>query len=234
MGHKKLIRFQAIKSFPNVLESPPGMKGKWKEFFKNNNSIILELACGKGEYAVGLARLFPNKNFIGVDIKGNRIFIGAKKCLDEGLNNSAFLRTQIDKIADYFAPCEVEEIWLTFPDPQLRKSKAKKRLTHPKFLRLYQQFLTPGASIHLKTDSPVLYHFTKMVIELFGLISVKDIDNVYAQGETEEVLKIKTHYEGLDIAQSNQIFYLQFKLPAMIPDKDAELKQKLFDEEQID
>ena len=233
MGHKKLIRFEAIKSFPNVLESPPEMKGKWNNFFKSNNPITLELACGKGEYTVGLARLFPNKNFIGVDIKGNRIYIGAKKCLDEGLANGAFLRTQIDKITDYFAPCEVEEIWLTFPDPQLRKSKAKKRLTHPKFLRLYQQFLKPGASIHLKTDSPVLYHFTKMVIELFELILVKDIDNVYAQAAIDEALKIQTHYEGLDIAQSNRVFYLQFKLPAIIPDKDSELKQRVFNEEQI-
>lgn len=233
MGHKKLIRFEAIKYFLNVLESPPDMKGKWKEFFKNNNPITLELACGKGEYTVGLARLFPNKNFIGVDIKGNRIYIGAKKCLDEGLANGAFLRTQIDTIIEYFAPGEVEEIWLTFPDPQLRKSKAKKRLTHPKYLRLYQQFLKPGASIHLKTDSPVLYHFTKMVIELFELILVKDIDNVYAQAAIDEALKIQTHYEGLDIAQSNRVFYLQFKLPAIIPDKDSELKQRVFNEEQI-
>ena len=233
MGHKKLIRFAAIKHFLNVLESPPDMKGKWKEFFKNNNPISLELACGKGEYTVGLARLFPQRNFIGVDIKGNRIYIGAKKCLDEGLANGAFLRTQIDTIIEYFAPGEVEEIWLTFPDPQLRKSKAKKRLTHPKFLRLYQQFLKPGASIHLKTDSPVLYHFTKMVIELFELILVKDIDNVYAQAAIDEALKIQTHYEGLDIAQSNRVFYLQFKLPAIIPDKDSELKQRVFNEEQI-
>ena len=233
MGHKKLIRFAAIKHFFNVLESPPDMKGKWKEFFKNNNPISLELACGKGEYTVGLARLFPQRNFIGVDIKGNRIYIGAKKCLDEGLANGAFLRTQIDTIIEYFAPGEVEEIWLTFPDPQLRKSKAKKRLTHPKFLRLYQQFLKPGASIHLKTDSPVLYHFTKMVIELFELILVKDIDNVYAQAAIDEALKIQTHYEGLDIAQSNRVFYLQFKLPAIIPDKDSELKQRVFNEEQI-
>lgn len=231
MGHKKLIRFQAIKSFHNVLESPQEMAGRWKVFFKNNNPITLELACGKGEYTVGLSRLFPNRNFIGVDIKGNRIFIGAKKCIDEELNNGAFLRTQIDKIADYFAPGEVEEIWLTFPDPQLRKSKAKKRLTHPKFLRLYQKILTADASIHLKTDSPDLYYFTKVVIELFNLVLVKDIDNVYAQQEINEALKIKTHYEGLDIAQSSRVFYLQFKLPVVIPNKDDELKQIVFDEE---
>lgn len=233
MGQKKLIRFAAIKEFPNVLEFPKEMKGQWNEFFKNNNAITLELACGKGEYTVGLARLYPQRNFIGVDVKGNRIYIGAKKCLAEGLSNGAFLRTQIDRIAEYFAPGEADEIWLTFPDPQLRTGKHKKRLTHPKFLRLYQQFLKPGGIIHLKTDSPHLYRFTKTVIELYGLSLVKDIDNVYAQENIDEVLKIKTHYEGLDIAQSNRIFYLQFRLPAEIPNNDEALKQRVFDEEKI-
>ena len=140
---------------------PENMAGKWNEFWKNNNPIILELACGKGEYAVGLARLYPEKNFIGIDLKGNRIWVGAKKALQQNLTNAAFLRTQIDQVCDYFAKNEVEAIWITFPDPQLRRSKAKKRLTHPKFLRLYQQFLVPGGLIHLKTDSPDLYRFTK-------------------------------------------------------------------------
>jgi tRNA (guanine-N7-)-methyltransferase len=234
MGQKKLIRFAAIKEFPNVLEFPDEMKGQWNTFFKNNNPVTLELACGKGEYTVGLARLFPQRNFIGVDVKGNRIYIGAKKCLTEGLSNGAFLRTQIDRIAEYFAPGEVEEIWLTFPDPQLRTGKHKKRLTHPKFLRLYQQFLKPGGTIHLKTDSPQLYRFTKTVIEHYDLSPVIDMENVYAQGNIDEVLKIKTHYEGLDIAQSNRIFYLQFRLPSIIPDKDDVLKQKVFDEEKTD
>jgi tRNA (guanine-N7-)-methyltransferase len=233
MGHKKLIRFAAIKEFSNVLEMPAGIKGKWNNFFKNDNPVTLELACGKGEYTVGLARLFPQRNFIGVDIKGNRIYVGAKKCLDEGLQNGAFLRTTIDRITEYFGKDEVEEIWLTFPDPQLRSGKLKKRLTHPKFLRLYQQFLQPGGSIHLKTDSPQLYNFTKLVIELFGLILVKDIDNVYSRLPVDEVLKIKTHYEELDIAQSNRVFYLQFSLPTIIPGNDEALKKKVFDEEQI-
>lgn len=234
MGQKKLIRFAAIKEFSNVLEFPKEIKGQWNEFFKNNHPITLELACGKGEYTVGLARMFPQRNFIGVDIKGNRIYIGAKKCLEEGLHNGAFLRTQIDRIAEYFAPDEIAEIWLTFPDPQLRKGKHKKRLTHPKFLRLYQQFLKPGGSVHLKTDSPQLYNFTKTVIELFGLILVKDTDNVYAQPEIDNALRIKTHYESLDIAQSNRVFYLQFKLPAVIADCDEELKQRIFNEEKAD
>jgi tRNA (guanine-N7-)-methyltransferase len=226
MGHKKLLRFAAIKSFWNVLEYPENMPGRWPEHFKNNNPIILELACGRGEYTVGLARLFKDQNFIGVDIKGNRIYIGAKTCLDEGLNNASFLRTQIGMLPSYFAKNEVKEIWLTFPDPQLRTSRARKRLTHPEFLRLYQQVLIPGGLIHLKTDSPALYRFTKQVIELYKLELVEDYNNVYAQSNSE-VLKIKTHYEALDIAQSNTIFYLKFKLPGEIQDKDSELHKLL-------
>jgi len=165
MAHKKLIRFAELKTFSNVLENPTGMPGKWAEFFSNNNPIILELACGKGEYAVGLGELHADKNFIGIDLKGNRIWVGAKKALQQGLKNVAFLRTQIDKINEHFAKEEVSEIWITFPDPQLRLSKAKKRLTHPKFLRMYQQLLKRGGLIHLKTYSPDLYSFTKKVIE---------------------------------------------------------------------
>src|SRR5688572_26187669 len=147
MGQKKLIRFAEIATFPNVLEHPSNMPGKWKDFFKNDNPIILELACGKGEYAVGLGSMYANKNFIGIDLKGNRIWAGAKKALAQNLNNVAFLRTQIDKLTDYFAPDEISEIWITFPDPQLRISRAKKRLTHPKFLRVYQQILKPEGKI---------------------------------------------------------------------------------------
>ena len=167
MGQKKLQRFEELKTFSNVLQFPENMPGKWNSFFNNSHPIVLELACGKGEYAVSLGKMFPEKNFIGVDLKGNRIWVGAKKALENNLNNVAFLRTQIDKIADYFAKNEVSEIWITFPDPQLRNSKAKKRLTHPKFLRSYQQFLIPGGLIHLKTDSPNLYEFTKLVIEMY-------------------------------------------------------------------
>ena len=133
VAQKKLQRFAEIKTFPNVLENPMGMKGKWRSFFKNENPVILELACGRGEYTIGLARLFPQQNFIGIDIKGNRMYIGAKKCLTEKISNAAFLRTQIEKLPDYFSEGEADEIWITFPDPHLRKSKAKKRLTHPRF-----------------------------------------------------------------------------------------------------
>jgi tRNA (guanine-N7-)-methyltransferase len=234
MGQKKLIRFEAIRHFTNVLEYPQDMKGNWADFFKNDNPVTLELACGKGEYAVGLGRMHPDRNFIGIDIKGNRIWRGAKTALDEGLQNIAFIRSHIDKITDYFAAGEIAEIWITFPDPQLRGSRAKKRLTHPKFLRLYQQILKPEGSIHLKTDSPDLYKFTLDVIELFGLEIVEQTDHVYAQPDIKPELQIKTHYEGLDIAQSNRIHYLHFRINKALPEeKDAILKQ-LYSEPGID
>ena len=230
MAQKKLKRFGEIKTFSNVLEYPENIKGKWKDFFKNDNEIVLELACGKGEYATGLAQLYPHKNFIGVDIKGNRLWVGAKFALENKLNNVAFLRTQIDKLTNYFAPDEVSEIWITFPDPQLRISKAKKRLTHPKFLRLYHQILATGAKIHLKTDSPDLYEFTKLVIRLYDLQLIADIGDVYKMEKLTEELAIKTHYEKLDIAKSNCIFYVSFSLPKKLKENDDELK-KLLNEE---
>jgi tRNA (guanine-N7-)-methyltransferase len=226
MGHKKLIRFEAIKAFPNVLQYPQGMQGKWGDFFGNSNGITLELACGKGEYTVALAKQYPRRNFIGVDLKGNRIWAGAKNCLEEGIKNAAFLRTQIEKITDYFTPGEVQEIWITFPDPQLRLSRAKKRLTHPRFLRLYQQVLVPGGFVHLKTDSPDLYRFSKLVTGIYELPVIEDYDNVYAQQHIADELKIKTYYEILDIAGSNTVHYLKFRLPAPLPlEKDNQLKQ---------
>jgi tRNA (guanine-N7-)-methyltransferase len=231
MAQKKLQRFADLKTFANVLEYPENMQGQWHHFFKNENPIVLELACGRGEYTVGLAKLFPQEDFIGVDVKGNRMYIGAKKCLEEKLNNAAFLRTQIEKLADYFAPGEVDEIWITFPDPQLRISKAKKRLTHPRFLRLYQQILKSTGVIHLKTDSPDLYHFTKKVIELYGLTLVEDCNDVYKQATIKEALKIKTHYESLDIAQSNKIHYLKLTLPITIKNIDDQLQEQLRNEQ---
>jgi tRNA (guanine-N7-)-methyltransferase len=229
MGQKKLQRFAEIETFSNVLQYPEGMQGKWKDFFGNTNSITLELACGKGEYSVGLGKLHPSRNFIGVDLKGNRIWAGAKKALNEGLKNVAFLRTHIDKLTDYFEHGEVQDIWLTFPDPQLRTSRAKRRLTHPKFLRVYQQILQPGGNIHLKTDSPSLYSFTKLVIERYGLILHNDEDDVYSSTEVSDELSIKTHYEALDIAQSNRVHYLSFSLPQQLAggERDMELKQLL-------
>lgn len=228
MGQKKLQRFEAIKQFKNVLEYPENMKGRWAEFFRNNRPLTLELACGKGEYTLGLAKIYPERNFIGVDVKGNRIWKGAKSALEAGLENVAFLRTQIDQITDYFDKGEVGEIWITFPDPQLRFSKMRKRLTHPKFLRKYQQILDPGGAVNLKTDSPELYQFTKAVIGFFKLTVLVDDDNIYASGPVSRELSIKTHYEGLDIAQSNRVHYLCFKLDNTLPDdRDEPLKDSL-------
>jgi tRNA (guanine-N7-)-methyltransferase len=232
MGQKKLIRFEAIKTFNNVLEYPQDMKGKWHEFFGNQHTITLELACGKGEYSVGLGRMYPDRNFIGIDIKGNRIWRGARTALDEGLKNVGFLRSHIDKITDYFEPGEVSEVWITFPDPQLRTSRMKKRLTHPRFLRLYQQVLASGGAVNLKTDSPDLYAFTKKVIELYGLEVLADDDNIYARGPVHPELAIKTHYEGLDIAGSNRVHHLKFRLGTELPlNKDEILKQFYMDQE---
>ena len=226
MGQKKLIRFEEIKSFGNVMEFPKNIAGRWHEVFKNHHPVVLELACGKGEYAVGLAQLCPEQNFIGVDLKGNRIWVGAKKAIAEELNNVVFLRTQIDQIAEYFTANEVNEIWITFPDPQLRVSKAKKRLTHPKFLRLYQQFLKPGGRVHLKTDSPDLYEFTRLVINKYGCDLHKDVEDVYKQDEIPKELAIKTHYESLDIAGSHKVHYLCFSLPLQLPGKELDLELK--------
>ncbi len=227
MAQKKLLRFAQIGEFANVFEYPEGMQGNWHEHFGNSNPVILELACGRGEYTIGMAQLHPDKNFIGVDLKGNRIYIGAQHALKNNISNAAFLRTQIERLPDYFATREVDEIWITFPDPQLRVSKAKKRLTHPRFLRLYQQVLKPNGAIHLKTDSPHLYEFTKKIIDMYGLHVAEDNPNVYSGPHVSEELKIKTHYEGLDIAGANTIHYLRFTLPDIIPDLDTRLKEEL-------
>jgi len=201
--------------------------------------LTLELACGRGEYAVGLGRMFPDQHFIGIDLKGNRIWKGASIANKEGLTNVAFVRSQIELTANYFDKNEVDEIWITFPDPQLRWSKAKKRLTHPKFLRLYQQFLkndsvsnsvaNPGI-VHLKTDSPLLYNFTLKVIELYGLNLIYKTDNLYAEQNIDPRCLIKTYYEGLDIAQSNKIHYIQFNIDKDLPlELDEVLKEAIKD-----
>ncbi len=208
------------------------MKGQWKAFFKNNNGITLELACGKGEYALGLGRLFANRNLVGVDLKGNRMWVGAKQALEEGLANVAFLRSQIERIDEYFDKDEVEEIWITFPDPQLRLSKAKKRLTHPRFLQLYQNIMGNNGIVNLKTDSPDLYHFTQVVINLFGFSVLDDLEDIHANKVGAE-LAIRTHYEGLDIAQSNRIHYLRFILDAEIGIEKTERLKQLLSEQAI-
>ena len=190
--------------------------------------LTLELACGRGEYAVGLGRMFPEQHFIGIDLKGNRIWKGASIANKDGLTNVAFVRSQIELTSNYFAKDEVDEIWITFPDPQLRWSKAKKRLTHPKFLRLYQQFLKNDGIVHLKTDSPLLYNFTLKVIELYGLHLIYKTDNLYAEQNIDPRCLIKTYYEGLDIAQSNKIHYIQFNIDRDLPlELDEILKEAI-------
>ena len=221
MGKDKLKRFEEIKSFPNVLE-PPVMetyekKGKWhKEIFKNDNPIVLELGCGKGEYSVGLARMYPDKNFVGVDIKGNRIYIGAKECIQEGLNNVMFLRTRIDFITNFFDADEIDEIWLTFSDPQPKKPR--KRLSSKVFIDRYREFLKKDGKIHVKTDSDLLFEFTEEEIEtqkykrheltwdLYG--------SFYEKLDTEQkkLFDIRTHYEKLFSNKGSVIKYCCFSL----------------------
>ncbi len=216
MGHKKLIRFRAIETFPNVLQYPEDMNGNWSKFFKNDNPITLELACGKGEYSVGLGREHKDRNFIGVDIKGNRIYGGAKIALQEKLDNVAFLRTQIDHLTKYFAPGEVSEIWIIFPDPFLRESRAKNRLTHTRFLHLYQQVLKPGASVNLKTDSKELYDFTLEMIAEHGCAIQQNLVDIYGKGLATGPLAIQTFYEKMHLAEGRTIYFLSFKLPSHI------------------
>ena len=254
MGQKKLIKFAAIKAYEHVLEFPQNMQGKWAAFFdaikksitpiditklvisdqtvlsNTTTPLTIELACGRGEYAVGLGRMFPEQHFIGIDLKGNRIWKGASIANKDGLKNVAFVRSQIELTSNYFAKDEVDEIWITFPDPQLRWSKAKKRLTHPKFLRLYQQFLKKEGIVHLKTDSPLLYHFTLKVIEMYGLNLIYKTDHLYAEQKIDPRCLIKTYYEGLDIAQSNKIHYIQFNIDKDLPiELDAILKEAIKD-----
>lgn len=221
MAKDKLARFAAIKTFSNVLEhhyqaSFP-MKGHWhRDFFKNDHPIVLELGCGKGEYSVGMSRLFPEKNFLGLDIKGNRMFIGARQALKENLNNVGFLRTRIDFVESLFGPDEVDEIWLTFSDPQ--PQKPKKRLSSSLFINRYRSFLKPGGTIHMKTDNDLLFDFTMEEIELHGYTIIDYRPDLYATLNGAEdsventIFRIKTHYETLFHAKGHVIKYVSFKV----------------------
>lgn len=213
MGKDKLRRFAEVATFSNVLELDAGkaQKGQWsREFFKNNNPIVLELACGKGEYSVNLARMFSQKNFIGVDYKGNRIWRGAKTALEESVGNVAFLRIQIENILDYFAPGEVDEIWITFPDPQPQLSREKKRLTSPRFLEKYKEILKPGGCINLKTDNDGLHAYTAEKIDELSLKLHIKTEDLYHSPYADEVLSIKTYYEKKYLNDNKNINYLRF------------------------
>ena len=213
MGKDKLRRFAEIEVFSNVLQLDAGkpFKGEWgSRFFKNNNPVVLELACGKGEYTVNLAVLFPQKNFIGIDYKGNRIWRGAKTAIEDCVTNVAFLRMQIENLVDYFAPGEVDEIWITFPDPQPQLSREKKRLTSPRFLTMYRQILKPGGFVNLKTDNDQLHAYTVEKIVEFELNLHIRTEDLYQSEHADEVLSIKTYYEKKYLKHNKNINYLKF------------------------
>ena len=213
MGKDKLRRFAEIETFANVYQLEEGqvLKGNWAaNHFKNTNPVVLELACGKGEYSVNLATLFPDKNFIGIDYKGNRIWRGAKTAIEEGINNVAFLRIQIENLLDYFAEGEIDEIWITFPDPQPQDSREKKRLTFPAFLNRYKIVLKPSGCVNLKTDNDQLYAYTVEKTTESGLIVHKNTDHLYTSELVDEVLSIKTYYEKKYLLHDKNINYIQF------------------------
>ena len=221
MGKNKLKKFGEMETFSNVFQYPYSvlmqqgfpLKGKWhSDFFGNGNPIVLELGCGKGEYTVGLAKRFPDRNFIGVDIKGARMWTGAKQAVTDNMPNVAFVRTNIELIASFFAPGEVSEIWITFPDPQMKKTN--KRLTSVRFLNLYRRILEPGGIINLKTDSPFLYTYTRELVRLNGLPVEVDTDDLYASGMADDILEIRTFYEQQWLARGLTIKYLRWRLDA--------------------
>lgn len=224
----KLKKFAELLDFPNVLEnftpdtpqltaangSIVQLQGQWATGqFGNNAPLTLELACGRGEYTLALARRYPERNFIGVDIKGARIWKGASIALEEQLGNVAFLRTRIEQIAHFFAPAEVQEIWITFPDPFLRRSKANRRLTAPPFLDQYRRFLQPDGRVHLKTDSPELYAYTLETLAAYphAKLLYHD-DDIYAGPLPSPELEIKTYYERMHLKAEKTIKYICFGL----------------------
>lgn len=220
MAKNKLQKFADLATYPHVFQYPFstlqaegfGMRGKWHEtFFHNDNPIVLELGCGKGEYAVGLAQHYADKNFIGVDIKGARIWSGATAAAELQLANVAFLRTHIELTDHFFGEGEVSEIWLTFPDPQMKKTR--KRLTSTRMLSLYRHFLQDNGKIHLKTDSPFMYTYTKAVAEANHFDILIDTDDLYHSGLEDDILNIKTFYEQQWLERGKSIKYICFACP---------------------
>lgn len=223
MGKDKLRKFEENKKFWNVIQPSReeviggfSLKGKWnKEFFKNNNPIVLELGCGKGEYSVGLGNRFPEKNFVGIDIKGARFWRGAKTTNELGMKNVAFLRSQIELIEYLFDENEVDEIWITFPDPQIKFKRAKHRLTHPTFLERYKKILKPNGSVHLKTDSEFLHGYTLGLLQILGNEILASHHNIYNAPEYDipsYIREIKTFYELMFLEENKPITYLNFKV----------------------
>ena len=223
MGKDKIKRFNENKTFDNVVQPTRDeainnfvLKGNWnKEFFKNDNPIVLELGCGKGEYTVAMARRDKDRNFIGVDIKGSRFWRGAKTCLEEGIENAGFMRTQIEIIDNLFAENEVSEIWITFPDPQIKFKRTKHRLTHPEFLRRYNTILKPEGTVNLKTDSEFLHGYTHGVIQLEGHEVIRSTHDVYHPDHSDIpaiVTEVQTYYESMFLEEGKKITYLKFQL----------------------
>lgn len=220
MGKNKLRKFSEMAEidfvfqypFAELQKGPFPLKGKWHEFFGNDNPITLELGCGKGEYTVGLARRFPERNFIGIDIKGARMWSGATQAKREGLGNVAFLRTSIELLPAFFAAGEVDEIWITFPDPQMQK--VRKRLTSTRFLDLYRKVMRPGGVVNLKTDSPFLFEYTRRLVELNGFETLACTDDLYESGLVDPVTSIKTYYEQQWLSRGKRIKLISFRLPA--------------------
>ena len=220
MAKNKLKKFAQMECFPHVIQPDLEvlkdgfvMKGKWKkEFFKNKNPLVLELGCGMGEYSVGLAEKFPDKNFLGIDIKGARMWQGATQSLEKGIKNIGFLRIRIDWIEKCFMKEEVDEIWITFPDPQIKKRRTTKRLVHPYFLRRYASILKKDAPIHLKTDSQFLHAFTLGVIAALGHVLEDSTNDLYNDMIKREHMEIKTHYEQIYLEKGLPITYLRFRL----------------------
>ncbi len=239
MGKNKFKRFtenltfecMVQPEFEDIFHKDHPLKGHWaQQHFKNDNPLVLELGCGRGEYTVDLARANPNKNFIGVDIKGARMWRGAKTATDESISNAAFLRTRIEFINSFFAPGEVSEIWITFPDPQLKKGRALKRLTSPRFLERYVKFLASDAIIHLKTDSEHLHEYTKAMLECNNITPIDCNADIYGTGFADPVLSIKTTYETRFLGQGLPITYLSWTLPVGV----EEFKSPFFEADEAE
>ena len=217
MGKNKLQKFDDMSGFPHAFQYPFAtlqekgfdMSGKWNEmFFKNNNPIVLELGCGKGEYTVGLGKLFPDKNFIGIDIKGARMWTGAKQSLEDEMTNVAFLRTHIELINRFFAKGEISEIWITFPDPQM--NKVNKRMTSTRFMELYREILNDSGLVHLKTDSNFMFTYTCEMIKANRFPVLIQTDDLYNSNIVDKILSIQTFYEQQWIRRGLNIKYVKF------------------------